>query len=497
MTQKTIANLIAETRTEIGELLAEKAAGTATTLVNLRQYRDDPHGFFEAAWPTFILTPDQRAALDIIKTETRLCCVGANGTGKDALVARIILWFIFAKDGSVIVTTPTQRQAKQTIIQREITPAFNQSKLHLPGRVFATALKRYDDPVSGMVSFSGSSLSSMSGYHAQDQMILLSEAQGVPDFTWEAAAACSTDASNVIVAIGNPIHKDGKFESASIRWPSVRFSALDICDLNIPGAASREWIQEQKDEWGEESDWYRVHVLGMFPVDDSDRALVTRAMLQRAVALHRGPDARPRGRYTFSLDPAEMGADSSVLAVRRGNAIIALHTWKKMNATETRDRVVEILKEYQCGTPAAAMMLVPGDMRGVKDFNLVVDSVAYGAGVADVLQEHGFRVTRFKSSHKASDSIRGDSKFYDKRAEHYWSLRLMLEAGTLALPDHPELHEELLNTRWGLTDDERIRIETKRVIISRIGRSPDAADAVMMSLSAANVCSGMASMIDF
>ena len=68
--------------------------------------------------------------------------------------------------------------------------------------------------------------------------------------------------------------------------------------------------------------------------------------------------------------------------------------------------------------------------------------------------------------------------------------------GTLALPDHPLLHEELLNTRWGLTDKEKIRVEVKKNIRARIGRSPDHADAVMMALAPANKCTGLAGMID-
>ena len=106
-------------------------------------------------------------------------------------------------------------------------------------------------------------------------------------------------------------------------------------------------------------------------------------------------------------------------------------------------------------------------------------------------------VTRFKASHKPSDAWGGDSTFYDKRAECYWALRKRLEAGTLALPDHPELHEELLNTRWGLTDTEKIKIEQKKLIRARIGRSPDHADAVMMALAPANKCTGMAGVVDF
>lgn len=328
-------------------------------------------------------------------------------------------------------------------------------------------------------------------------MILLSEAQGVPDHAWEAASACATDSSNVICCVGNPIHRDGKLEAASVRWPSVRFNALEVVGLGIPGAASQAWVDEVAEEWGTDSDWYRVHVLGLFPVDDSDTALVTRAMLDRAVALHRGEDVVPPGRWAFSLDPSEGQNDASVLAALKGDGhLVKLHTWHGANAVETRDRIIEILATYQCVPPADLRKFAPGDVRGPRDFDLIVDSVAFGSGVADILEEAGFTVTRFKSSHKPSDALDGDSMFYDKRAECYWRLRLQLQAGTLALPDHPALFEELLNTRWGLTDNEKIKIEQKKLIKARIGRSPDHADAVMQALAPANKCTGLAVMVD-
>lgn len=496
-----LKTLVRDLRLDAGDLLAEHAAVSTEDLKALHAYRDNPHAFIYDHWPDFKLYPRQVEIVEAVHDSNRIVIFGCNAAGKDAVVARLILWFIYARDGLVVITLPTVRQVKQTIINQEIRPAFQTSRRALPGQVFDVQLKRADNPQSGIVAFTGGELSSMSGYHAANLMIVISEAQGVADHTWEAAAACATGAENKIIAIGNPIHRGGKFESATQRWRSVQFSAFDHPNIVhddptiIPGGCSRAWIKEIAEEWGEDSDWYRVHVLGEFPQDDADTNLVTPAMLDRAVARYRGPSVRPPGRYTFSLDPSEGRADESVVCVRKGDGVIEMVAWKRAGATETRDKLIEVLRGYQCGPQAAQAEYWSGDIRPPSDFDLVVDSIAFGAGVADVLEEAGLRVTRFKASHRPVHDVHG--QFFDSRAQSYWAIRKALEANTLALPPDPMLLEELLAIRWGLTSKEQIQIEKKKHIRTRIGRSTDRADALAMSFSVVQTCSGLATMADF
>jgi hypothetical protein len=66
-------------------------------------------------------------------------------------------------------------------------------------------------------------------------------------------------------------------------------------------------------------------------------------------------------------------------------------------------------------------------------------------------------------------------------------LREMLEAGTIALPPNERLFEELLAVNWSPTPaDDKVMIEPKKTLKSKLGRSPDVGDAVIMAFSDAS-----------
>jgi hypothetical protein len=109
---------------------------------------------------------------------------------------------------------------------------------------------------------------------------------------------------------------------------------------------------------------------------------------------------------------------------------------------------------------------------------LIVDEIGLGAGVLDRLRELGYRAKGFNGG----SSPRDKDRFANLRAASYWMLREKLEAGEVALPADEGLAEELLATSWRPTSEGRVKIDAKDDIRSRLGRSPDRADAVCMAI---------------
>ena len=71
------------------------------------------------------------------------------------------------------------------------------------------------------------------------------------------------------------------------------------------------------------------------------------------------------------------------------------------------------------------------------------------------------------------------------RAEMYWRLRLALDpeqGATLALPPGQELLRDLCAARYEIQTGGIVKIEDKKDIKKRLGRSPDLADAVAESM---------------
>jgi hypothetical protein len=109
-----------------------------------------------------------------------------------------------------------------------------------------------------------------------------------------------------------------------------------------------------------------------------------------------------------------------------------------------------------------------------------VDEIGLGSGVLDILTDQGYPARAFNSS-RSAESRHGDPAFMNERAAAYWNLARLLNDGAIGLPVSERLMEELLGIRYGYTTTGALRIEGKDGIKSRIGRSPDLADAVAMA----------------
>ena len=104
-----------------------------------------------------------------------------------------------------------------------------------------------------------------------------------------------------------------------------------------------------------------------------------------------------------------------------------------------------------------------------------------GAGVIDPLRDMGFNVTEYLGGMFTSRVDR--TKFLNMRSRSFWRLRCLLEDGLISLPRDEELFAELLAINWSTADGDKVQIEKKSMMKKRLGRSPDFADAVVMSFA--------------
>jgi len=96
-------------------------------------------------------------------------------------------------------------------------------------------------------------------------------------------------------------------------------------------------------------------------------------------------------------------------------------------------------------------------------------------------REFEFAVVAFNASQKATKP----EKFFNQRAAAYWNLRDQLEQGCVALPDDPELVQELLAMSWKPSTHGQVQLVAKEEIAGMLGRSPDKADSVTMGIGPA------------
>jgi hypothetical protein len=206
-------------------------------------------------------------------------------------------------------------------------------------------------------------------------------------------------------------------------------------------------------------------------LNDDDFQVIPTAWIEAAQRRWRADGGRGVAMTAIGIDVAQGGADFTVLAARHGGWYAPL---VRKPGVETRD-----------GSAVASAAVALRRDRCV----VVVDvDGGWGGDTVARLKDNGIPVTGFKgsgASHaKARDRQHG---FYNKRAEAWWRMREELDPAqdrgpALALPPDASVKADLAAPRWALTL-RGIRIEDKKEIRRRLGRSPDDGDAIVMCLS--------------
>jgi hypothetical protein len=479
----TLATDLRRLKADVGELVErhERAKGVA----EFSRYRDAPLAFI-----TEVLHGEPWSRqVDIIESVARnpLTVVrSCNAAGKDYIAAHLALWFVYARGGLVLLTGPTERQVRE-IVMREVARAFGRAQ-DLPGELYQMALKLGREEHAGILAFTSSEASKLSGFHGPKVMACLTEAQALEEWCWEGLLACTTGSDDKVLAVGNPLTNAGKFFTASQSdaWHAIRISAEEHPNVRerrvvVPGGPSVEFCERIASEFGRSSGIYRARVDGEFPLE-SMHGLIRRSWLESAAersesgALDRG-NSEP----FVGCDIARFGPDASAVAVVEGPVLVEPpRLWYGADIAATVDKIETHARAHGM-RPKSPLpgRWPPSDFpaRGC----LIVDEIGLGSGVLDFLRRNKWDVEGFNAARSPLGGDQANKKYANLRAQSYWHLRKLLDEGAVAMPWDEDLATELTATEWKPDSMGRIRIEPKEELSSRLGRSPDRADCVSMA----------------
>jgi len=196
---------------DLGELIVRHDSGA--DLSRFARYADDPVGFIREVLGGEPWTKQEEiagSAADHPLTVVR----SANAVGKDWTAARLALWWFYACRGLALVTGPTERQVRE-VVMGEVTRAFR-STADLPGELCTSALRLGDTETAGILAFTSTEASRLTGFHAPRVPAVLTEAQGVEDFAWGGLLVCATCGEDRVLAVGNPLAPSGRFYGKSL-----------------------------------------------------------------------------------------------------------------------------------------------------------------------------------------------------------------------------------------------------------------------------------------
>src|SRR6266571_3860330 len=174
----------------VGELLARQDTGR--DLRDLARYADDPVAFAVEVlhgqpWST------QRDIMTAVRDHPLTAVAGANGVGKDWLLAALGLWWVYAKGGLVLFTAARHMQAVEILMRREVARAFVAGQL--PGVLGVEALRHLDGRAAILTAVSNA-MSRLGGFHHERLFIGITEMSGVEAWALEALLGCAVGAED-------------------------------------------------------------------------------------------------------------------------------------------------------------------------------------------------------------------------------------------------------------------------------------------------------------
>jgi len=393
-----------------------------------------------------------------------------HGIGKSALVAWLILWAMSTcPDTKGVVTANTETQLK-TKTWAELA---KWHRLSINAHWFdltATALyASHPDHEKtwriDMVPWSERNTEAFAGLHNEGKRILLvfDEASAIPDLIWEVAEGALTDEDTEIIwcAFGNPTRNTGRFRECFGRFRH-RWSTRSIDSRSVPGT-NKAQLQKWIDDYGEDSDFVRVRVRGVFPRAGSTQFIPADVVHEAA---QRDTEYDKSAPVIVGVDVARFGDDESVIYTRVGRDAkqFAPLRFRGLDTMQLAARVAE-----HCDSFTLSVDRRPDA--------LFVDGGGVGGGVVDRLRQMGYDVTEVQFGAKASEP----KKYANKRAEMWGRMREWLAIG--AIEDDPELRDQLISVEYAITTDDRVILERKDKMKERGLSSPDLADALAITFA--------------
>jgi hypothetical protein len=294
------------------------------------------------------------------------------------------------------------------------------------------------------------------GVHNYDGVLLLfDEAAGVPDAIWQVAAGFFSEPTEhrFWLAFSNPRRNSGYFFEC---FHSKRdfWNTRQIDSRSVEGTDKNVYEQIIA-EYGEASREARVEVYGEFPTAGDDQFISPRLVDDAAA---RPPWKDPSAPIVIGVDPARSGADSTVIAVRQGRDLVALHRYRGEDTMMVVGHVIEAIERYR---PALTL----------------IDEGGLGYGVLDRLKEQRYHVRGVNFGWKSSRPV----MWGNKRAEMWGAMRDWLK--TASVPADKQLKADLTGPRTKPDSSGTVFLESKKDMKARGLASPDAADAIAVTFA--------------
>lgn len=492
----------------------------------LAKYRDDPVGFATDILGIH-LTPDIERVFRALPGRVKM--EAGHGVGKSFGMAAVALWWHFTRNPSVVVCNGPTSRSVEDILWAEIRLLIDKAKYPLSKKGLSPkAAEFYSTPDHWMRGYTTGSGESYQGRHRQNMLFLMDEDEGIGTVFWTTTNTMyRPDEGDCWLTGCNPITTSSQsyLESQLVdpeggpKWKLFTLSSLDhpnvVAGLRgekppVPGAVTlgqvKQWVKDwtssiddpldRQDgdlEWPPHSGkfvrpgpMFLSRVLGQRPTSGID-SVWSPAAWDKAITTQW--DARicwqRNSGITIGVDAAGYGDDDAAFHVRCGPISLHHESHNGWSPDRCAGRIKQLCREWSMWYNRQATdprpPLRPTDVQVVIEFD-------GGFGIA--IHSHRGEYEKW-----VGVTVGGRSEMIDPNSRPlYANLRseIWLESAKSALAGQidlsrlpPEVRDrlrlQLLAPYYENRPDGTRIVEAKKDIKKRLGRSPDDADAFILS----------------
>ncbi|EPQ8855296.1 TPA: terminase [Pseudomonas aeruginosa] len=386
-----------------------------------------------------------------------------HGIGKSAEMGMLLNWGMSTcEDCKVVVTANTDNQLRTKTwpeISKWFRLAINRHWFNITATKVASVDPDHTDSwKADAVPWSEHNTEAFAGLHNKGKRIILifDEASNIADKVWEVAEGALTDEQTEIIwlAFGNPTRNVGRFRECFRKFRH-RWVQRQIDSRTVDGT-NKDQIAKWAADYGEDSDFFKVRVRGLFP-SSSDLQFIGTGLVDAAMARVVTEAMVSHAPVVIGVDPSWSGDDEFAIYMRQGLHSKLIATYQKSDDDVLMaQRIAQLEDQYKA--------------------DAVFVDFGYGTGIVSAARAMGRNWTLVQFGGASSDPA-----MLNKRGEIWNAMKEWLKAGG-ELNDQ-QTADEISAPEYRVKLDGKIVLEDKAELKKRAGISPNRADALALTFS--------------
>jgi hypothetical protein len=401
-----------------------------------------------------------------LQTAIQEAVASGHGIGKSALISWLIHFAISTHENTRGVVTANTEGQLRTKTWPELSKWHNMFIAKDLFTYTATAIFSSDKDYEktwriDAIPWSKNSPESFAGLHNQGNriLVLFDEASAIDDVIWEVTEGALTDANTEIIwcAFGNPTRNSGRFRECFRKYR--KFWNTYQIDSRTVKISNKAKIEEWLEAYGEDSDFFKVRVRGVFP-SASDLQFISTEIADKAQKQVYKLGQFEHLPVIIGVDPAWTGSDSLEIVMRQGYYMKSLASIPK---NDDDWRMAQLIAQFEDEYKADAVFIDMG----------------YGTGIYSIGKQLGRKWRLIEFGGKSNDPV-----YLNMRAYMWGQMKEWLREGGSIPPNDQALYDDIVGPEAIIDKNGHIQLESKKDMKDRGLPSPNKGDALALTFAA-------------